>query len=114
MTVSPLERLPVRGRAGARVGRPDHRCDPAPRRPRRLREEPARALDRGGRARPELTRAAVDDAGLPVLVALDLRAQHARDLWPDRLRLAARALANSAAAGCRWRVRAARITSKDE
>ena len=58
------------------------------RRSRRVLQEPVRAVDRRARSRRELTRAADDDAGISVLVAVDLRARHPRDLRIDRVRQA--------------------------
>ena len=42
-------------------------------RPRRVRQEPVRPLDRRGHARPQRDRRAADDARISVLVARDLR-----------------------------------------
>src|SRR5512132_1570803 len=55
------------------------------RRAGRVRAQPAGALDRRGRAEPERVRSAADDAGVSVLVAVDLHARPAGDLRADRL-----------------------------
>ena len=52
----------------------------------RVRQEPVLTVGRCGRSRRQRDRAADDDPGVPVLVAVDFHARHPGDLRPDRVR----------------------------
>ena len=76
---APQQRQPQLGRAVCWRGRMAGRVG-------RVREEPALALGGCDRARPQRDRSAVDDAGVSVLVAVDLHAWRAVHLRADCVR----------------------------